>query len=109
MNSSCADMILFASYKWNVAKPSLLHDAKDVYDGALTVRACARVRACTFSGCVVWRCNVVCMWARDQRARPRALCTTHLACITVHLSPLSCRLHHHQVLAGRAAAVGRLW
>ena len=29
MNSSCADILLFAAYKWQVAKPSLLHDTKD--------------------------------------------------------------------------------
>lgn len=28
MNSSCADILLFASYKWNVSKPSLLADNK---------------------------------------------------------------------------------
>lgn len=28
MNSSCADIQLFAAYKWNVAKPSLLADTK---------------------------------------------------------------------------------
>jgi HAMP domain-containing protein len=29
MNSSCADILLFAAYKWNVSKPSLLADPKD--------------------------------------------------------------------------------
>ncbi len=33
MNSSCADILLFAAYKWQVTKPSLLHDAKDSNDG----------------------------------------------------------------------------
>jgi pre-mRNA-processing factor 8 len=28
MNSSCADILLFAAYKWNVARPSLLADSK---------------------------------------------------------------------------------
>ena len=28
MNSSCADVLLFAAYKWNVSRPSLLADAK---------------------------------------------------------------------------------
>ena len=28
MNSSCADILLFAAYKWNVSKPSLLADTK---------------------------------------------------------------------------------
>jgi len=33
MNSSCADLVLFAAYKWPVSKPSLLHDTKDEYIG----------------------------------------------------------------------------
>ena len=33
MNSSCADALLFAAYKWTISKPSLLHDTKDQYDG----------------------------------------------------------------------------
>lgn len=33
MNSSCADILLFSSYKWNVTRPSLLTDQKDVLDG----------------------------------------------------------------------------
>ncbi|KAI8916915.1 splicing factor Prp8 [Powellomyces hirtus] len=36
MNSSCADVLLFAAYKWNVSKPSLLNDTKDSFDGATT-------------------------------------------------------------------------
>lgn len=32
MNSSCADIVLFAAHKWNVSKPSLLHDRKDTFD-----------------------------------------------------------------------------
>jgi pre-mRNA-processing factor 8 len=36
MNSSCADILLFAAYKWNVSKPSLLTDTKDSFDGATT-------------------------------------------------------------------------
>jgi pre-mRNA-processing factor 8 len=36
MNSSCADILLFAAYKWNVSKPSLLNDQKDNFDGATT-------------------------------------------------------------------------
>ena len=31
MNSSCADILLFAAYKWNVSKPSLLADSKYVH------------------------------------------------------------------------------
>lgn len=33
MNSSCADILLFASFKWPISKPSLLHDPRDNYDG----------------------------------------------------------------------------
>ncbi|CAG8638419.1 9814_t:CDS:10 [Rhizophagus irregularis] len=38
MNSSCADILLFAAYKWNVSKPSLLNDNKDTMDGTTTSR-----------------------------------------------------------------------
>src|SRR5437764_8645227 len=38
MNSSCADILLFAAYKWNVSKPSLLNDTKDAMDGTTTSR-----------------------------------------------------------------------
>lgn len=33
MNSSCADILLFAAYKFNITRPSLLTDSKDVLDG----------------------------------------------------------------------------
>ncbi|EMD31667.1 hypothetical protein CERSUDRAFT_69165 [Gelatoporia subvermispora B] len=33
MNSSCADILLFSAYKWNIARPSLVTDSKDVLDG----------------------------------------------------------------------------
>ncbi|KAI9828537.1 MAG: Pre-mRNA-processing-splicing factor 8 [Sarea resinae] len=36
MNSSCADILLFASHKWNVTRPSLLFDTKDVIDPTTT-------------------------------------------------------------------------
>ncbi|KNE65750.1 pre-mRNA-processing-splicing factor 8 [Allomyces macrogynus ATCC 38327] len=36
MNSSCADLLLFAAYKWNVSKPSLLSDTKDTFDAGNT-------------------------------------------------------------------------
>jgi pre-mRNA-processing factor 8 len=36
MNSSCADILLFAAYKWNVSKPSLLADSRDVMDSSTT-------------------------------------------------------------------------
>eukprot|EP00898_Chlorokybus_atmophyticus_P000280 jgi/Chlat1/1252/Chrsp115S01693 len=32
MNSSCADILLFAAYKWPISKPSLVADQKDVFD-----------------------------------------------------------------------------
>ncbi|KIM75295.1 hypothetical protein PILCRDRAFT_680437 [Piloderma croceum F 1598] len=33
MNSSCADILLFSAYKWNISRPSLVTDSKDVLDG----------------------------------------------------------------------------
>ncbi|KAF0980096.1 hypothetical protein FDP41_000874 [Naegleria fowleri] len=32
MNSSCADILLFAAYKWQITKPSLLTETNDTYD-----------------------------------------------------------------------------
>ena len=32
MNSSCADILLFAAFKWQVSKPSLMNEGKDVFD-----------------------------------------------------------------------------
>ncbi|PWN47328.1 PRP8 pre-mRNA processing factor 8-like protein [Violaceomyces palustris] len=34
MNASCADVLLFASYKWPMSRPSLLTDSRDVLDGS---------------------------------------------------------------------------
>lgn len=36
MNSSCADILLFASHKWNVTRPSQLHDTKDMIEATTT-------------------------------------------------------------------------
>ncbi|KAH7038072.1 LOW QUALITY PROTEIN: uncharacterized protein B0I36DRAFT_315435, partial [Microdochium trichocladiopsis] len=36
MNSSCADILLFASNKWNVTRPSLLFDTKDSLEPTTT-------------------------------------------------------------------------
>ena len=38
MNSSTADILLFAASKWSVSKPSLLWDTKDTFDNATTSR-----------------------------------------------------------------------
>lgn len=32
MNSSCADILLFAAYKWPMSKPSLMAETNDVFD-----------------------------------------------------------------------------
>ena len=32
MNSSCADILLFAAYRWPISKPSLMADTNDVMD-----------------------------------------------------------------------------
>ena len=45
MNSSCADILLFAAQKWSVSKPSLMAEDRDVYDQvrlSRTVRAGSR-------------------------------------------------------------------
>ena len=36
MNSSCADILLFATHKWNVTKPSILFDTKDITEPTTT-------------------------------------------------------------------------
>ncbi|EKX45108.1 hypothetical protein GUITHDRAFT_87243 [Guillardia theta CCMP2712] len=36
MNSSCADILLFAAYKWHISKPSLLTDSNDQFDQGTT-------------------------------------------------------------------------
>ena len=36
MNSSCADILLFASHKWSVTPPSLLYDTKDTISATTT-------------------------------------------------------------------------
>ena len=33
MNSSCADILLLAAYKWQMSRPSLLTEVRDVFDG----------------------------------------------------------------------------
>ena len=38
MNSSCADILLFAAYKWNVSKPSLLADSKYVLNPVIKTK-----------------------------------------------------------------------
>eukprot|EP00940_MAST-03C_sp_MAST-3C-sp2_P002707 g2707.t1 len=38
MNSSCADILLFAAFKWDISKPSLLHDTKESHDGTTSTR-----------------------------------------------------------------------
>ncbi|KAG8533655.1 Pre-mRNA-processing-splicing factor 8 [Bacidia gigantensis] len=38
MNSSCADILLFATHKWNVTRPSLLFDTKDITEPTTTNR-----------------------------------------------------------------------
>jgi hypothetical protein len=32
MNSSCADVLLFAAHKWPMSRPSLMADSGDVFD-----------------------------------------------------------------------------
>jgi hypothetical protein len=55
MNSSCADVLLFAAYKWPMSKPSLMADTNDVFDQKPSNKfwidvqlRCAYVCACSF-------------------------------------------------------------
>ena len=36
MNSSCADILLFATHKWNVTRPSILFDTRDITEPTTT-------------------------------------------------------------------------
>ena len=36
MNSSCADILLFSTHKWNVTRPSILFDTKDITEPTTT-------------------------------------------------------------------------
>ena len=36
MNSSCADILLFATHRWNVTRPSILFDTKDITEPTTT-------------------------------------------------------------------------
>jgi pre-mRNA-processing factor 8 len=38
MNSSCADVLIAAAYKWQISKPSLISDNKDSYDGTTSTK-----------------------------------------------------------------------
>jgi len=38
MNSSCADIILFAASRWELLRPSLLHEARDAPDGTTATK-----------------------------------------------------------------------
>lgn len=38
MNSSCADILFFATYKWQISQPSLLHEQRDKYDGTVSTK-----------------------------------------------------------------------
>lgn len=38
MNSSCADIVLTSTYKWNVSRPSLLHDSNDTFNSATATK-----------------------------------------------------------------------
>jgi pre-mRNA-processing factor 8 len=38
MNSSCADILLFAAYKWQIARPSLLSETKDIFDSGTATK-----------------------------------------------------------------------
>ncbi|SBT31059.1 pre-mRNA-processing-splicing factor 8, putative (PRPF8) [Plasmodium ovale wallikeri] len=39
MNSSCADILLFANYKWGISKPSLLSDEDNIFTNTPEIKA----------------------------------------------------------------------
>jgi pre-mRNA-processing factor 8 len=51
MNSSCADVLLFAAHKWPMSRPSLMADSGDVFDQRVRQQVgarCAPARALFF-------------------------------------------------------------
>ncbi len=44
MNSSCADILLFAAYKWAMSKPSLIADTYDVFSEKPSNKCALRLR-----------------------------------------------------------------
>jgi pre-mRNA-processing factor 8 len=59
MNSSAGDILLFSAYKWNISRPSLITDTKDVLDGTTSNK---------------WWCDVQLRWgdfdSHDIEVRP---------------------------------------
>ena len=66
MNSSCADVLLFAAYRWAMSRPSLMADTSDAFDqkpgnkywldvqvgvACFFVLVCLCVLVCLFWGC----------------------------------------------------------
>lgn len=54
MNSSCADIQLFASHKWNVTRPSMLFDTKDVVEPTTTNKFWLDVQVSILGAVVMW-------------------------------------------------------
>ena len=52
MNSSCADILLFAAYKWAMSKPSLIADTNDMFSEKPSNK-CAILAALQIFTCVV--------------------------------------------------------
>lgn len=42
--SSCADILLFAAFKWQASRPSLLTDTNDAFDQGATTKYWVRIR-----------------------------------------------------------------
>ena len=38
MNSSCADILLYSAFKWQISKPSLLGESQDNFDGTTSAK-----------------------------------------------------------------------
>lgn len=65
MNSSCADILLFASYKWNVSRPSLLADSKWVF--LFSFSAILLILSSWVKAPVSWPSRVVFLWGHGRK------------------------------------------
>ncbi|CRK09975.1 hypothetical protein BN1723_009111 [Verticillium longisporum] len=59
MNSSCADILLFANHKWNVTRPSMLFDTKDVIEPTSTNKFWVDFEQQTFASKTEWRTRAI--------------------------------------------------
>jgi hypothetical protein len=80
MNSSCADILLFAAYRWAMSKPSLMADSHDQFDQKPGALRCCLTGAyfCLYQ----WYITI---------AFAELLCSTHVCNSAVSIEVGSCR------------------